>query len=165
MANVCTTEVEVLSTENVINWLEEELKKMSELEDNEFNLKFIDTFGKEGESITDKVGAKWLVIEQYRIERIEEEILKFVLETAYYPPSHLLVNMQKKLKAKEKELDGTEIMTTISGRYWDEGFQPIGVFSTGLGNWEVDEIDLDVDFDDEDYWDNQVEPAFDNLEV
>lgn len=168
MANVCTTEVEVSSTIKVIDWLEEKLKKMSELNDDEFNLNFIDTFGKKGESITDKVGAKWLVIEKYRIERIEEEILKFVLETANHPPSDLLVNMQKMINEKEIELEETEYAynSTINGRFWDEAFQPIGVFTTSPLEWVTDEAYLDdIDFDDENYWDNQVEPAFDNLEV
>lgn len=168
MANICTTQVTVQSTPSVLSWLEEQFKQITNLESEQINEKFIEMFGADSEDNIDKVGAKWITFDPSSLQRQDDENLYFVTETANHPPSDLLVNMQKMLSEKEKELEETDYATdtNIYGRYWDEAFQPIGVFSTGFGEWEVDEAYLDdIDYDDENYWDNQVEPAFDNLEV
>ena len=170
MANVCTTEVRVKSNSNTIDWLESEIKKISEgVESDQADLNFIDRFGIEGEIISDKIGSKWLQFDPTSVEKIQNEDdleLFFRLETASNPPTTLLENLNKIVREKDLELNPDEFEVNTFGRYWDEAFQPIGVFSIyGENSWVCDEAFLDVDMEEEWYWDTQVEPAFDNLEA
>jgi len=168
MANITTTQVTVISTPEMIEWLEKELKEIGNIEDSgERDLKFIETFGVEGENITEKVGAKWLIFDSGTVEKKDEDRLFFQLESANHLPDTLLINLQNMIKNKSEELTGERDWdTSVEGRYWDEAFQPIGVFSVYGDEIATDEAHLDeIDYDDEDYWDNQVEPEFDKLEV
>ena len=54
----------------------------------------------------------------------------------------------------------------VSCNNWDEGFDPIGIFQCNdTDMWETEETTVDVDWDNEMYWDDEVEPAFDKLEL
>lgn len=167
MANICTTEVTITSIPEVIDWFEHEIKKISEINSDENrNLDFINKFGIEGENLIDKIGSKWLTVDLTMVERKSDESFFIRLETANYPPNVLIVNICKILRQKEKEISEDDYdETDVSGRYWDEAFQPIGVFSVYGETFETDEEYIEINYDDEMYWDNQVEPAFDNLEV
>ena len=169
MANVCKTQIRVRSNPNTIDWLESELKSIGSYETDEGNLKFIDKFGVEGNTITDKIGTKWLTFDPTIIEReqTEEYCELFIeIETANTPPTILIGNLNKIVREKDYQLNPENPEVDTFGRYWDEGFQPIGVFSIyGDDTWSFDEVNLDVDMDDEWFWESQVEPAFDDLEA
>ena len=52
----------------------------------------------------------------------------------------------------------------VSGRYWDEGYQPVGVFEVYHGEIISEEQDIDDDEDQEYFWDDVVLPIFDKLQ-
>jgi len=86
-----------------------------------------------------------------------EYLLSF--ESAWYPPDVMIKNMIGQLHVIDKG-------AWIDGRYWDENFDPIGIFQCNdLDMWETDETTVDVDWDNEMYWEEEVEPAFDKLEL
>jgi len=171
MANVMTTEIRVYSTPKTIEWLENELKAITDIKDSEErNLKLIDKFGKDAEEIIDRVGAKWITIDSHAIYNKNEEEIYFKVESANWIPDAFLMNLYDIVDKKEREIEEIEeddySWVNVDGRYWDEAFQPIGKFSASSDEVQTDEASLDeIDYDDEDYWDNQVEPEFDKLEV
>ena len=48
----------------------------------------------------------------------------------------------------------------VSGKYWDEGHQPVGVFEVYYGQIIKEEQDIDDDEDQEYFWDDVVVPVF-----
>lgn len=153
MANVCTTQITISATKPVLDWVEEELKKFSDLQTENVIPTFVEIFGGVGESNIDKVGTKWITFDTTTIEREETELI-FQIDSATYPPDVLIQNMEDLLAEKDPE-------SYLKGRWWDESFSSIGVFTTESGDWEAQESSIDdIDFDDEYYWDNQVVPAF-----
>ena len=48
----------------------------------------------------------------------------------------------------------------VSGKYWDETYNPIGVFEVYYGEIFKEEQDIDGDQDQEYFWDDVVEPVF-----
>jgi hypothetical protein len=65
----------------------------------------------------------------------------------------------------------------VSGKYWDEGYQPIGVFEVYYGdiikeeNHDLDECEWDEDREgegeqeyDRNFWEEEVDPAFEILQ-
>ena len=48
----------------------------------------------------------------------------------------------------------------VSGKYWDEVHQPVGVFEVYYGEIIKEEQDIDGDADQEYYFDDVVEPVF-----
>jgi hypothetical protein len=169
MANICTIQITMTSNKKTLDWMESELKKIKEIESGEDrDLTFIDTFGNEGKFVEDKVGSKWLRVDFSTLDRRDEESLFLQVESANHLPESLLINLNQRLKNKSVEINNDEedYETSVDGRYWDEVFQPIGLFSVYGNEVMTDEAYLDnIDFEDENYWDKQVEPEFDNLEV
>ena len=55
---------------------------------------------------------------------------------------------------------------TFTARYWDEGYEPIGVIKiTKEGEYLTNELnDLSVEDEPEYFWDDVIEPAFELLE-
>jgi hypothetical protein len=80
----------------------------------------------------------------------------FALESAWYPPSDMMKEMYRQLTIIDPN-------TEMEGRYWDEGFCPIGVFKFIDGELVTLEEDVEIDEDEEYYWDEQIEPVFDRL--
>ena len=150
MANICTTQVTIHANESTIDWLEKLVKTYMD-ED------YIGQFGSsDAETMIDKIGCKWMVVnDSYRSDKHEYYI---AIESAWYLPDVLLKNMFAQLNTLDSG-------AYINGRYWDEAFCPIGIFEINTTGFHTAEIDLEVDWDDEYYWDEQVEPAFDSLEL
>jgi hypothetical protein len=149
MANTCTTEINVNASESAIDWLENLVKNYT-TED------FIGQFASGAELFIDKVGSKWITLmDQYRVES-QKYFISF--ESAWYPPETLMKNIFDQLS----KIDDSSY---LDGRYWDEGFSPIGIFEVNLAGYKSAEDHLSVDWDNEYYWEEEVEPAFNNLEI
>jgi hypothetical protein len=149
MANICRTEIHVHANMSTIDWFEKLVKDFS-TED------YIGQFSGEGESMIDKIGSKWLTKYDWYREDDNEYFLS--IESAWYPPDVFLKEMYKQVAEHDSG-------AYLSGRYWDEAFSPIGIFEVNSTGYHTAETDLDVDMDEEYFWDEQVEPAFNNLEL
>jgi hypothetical protein len=53
----------------------------------------------------------------------------------------------------------------LDGRYWDETFDPIGKFEINETGYHTVETAVEADMDSDYFWDDYVQPAFDNLEL
>jgi len=150
MANICTTQVNIHANTSTIDWFEK-LVKTYLVED------YIGQFGDlDAETIIDKIGCKWMVVnDSYRSDQYEYYLS---IESAWYPPDTLLKNMFTQLNALDSG-------AYINGRYWDEAFNPIGIFEINTTGYHTAETSVEVDYDNEYYWDEEIEPAFDSLEL
>ena len=149
MANICRTEVIVNASPEA---LKDFIKKYDACSDDDL----ISEFGIEGENNIERIGCKW--IQKYDAYEEEDTQFFFSVETAWYPPDKMLENIYKLLVSQDEN-------AYITGRYWDENYKPIGIFQVVKGEFEYSETGLEVDTEQEWYWDNIVEPAFDNLEL
>jgi hypothetical protein len=151
MANNCRTQIHLHANQSTIDWFEKLVKDFT-VED------YIGQFGDpNAELLIDKIGTKWLI--KYDFWREDEYEYYLSFESAWYPPDTMIKNMVAQLQEHDKGAYAT-------GRYWDETFSPIGIFQCNAPNmWESAEADVDIDWDEEYYWDEQVEPAFDKLEL
>jgi len=151
MANNCVTQINLYANESTMDWFEK-LVKTYTVED------FIGQFGtQDAENMIDKIGSKWLILtDHYRVDQHEYYA---AFESAWYPPDTLIKNIVAQLQENNEG-------AYADGRYWDENFSPIGIFQcNGPDSWESAEDDIDVDWDNEYFWDEEVEPAFNNLEL
>lgn len=150
MANTCRTELYLHSNQSTIDWFEKLI--------DDFDVKdYIDQFEGEGDTMIDKIGSKWLI--KYDWSREDEHTYFLSFESAWYPPDVLIRNIVGQLQEHDPH-------AYAEGRYWDENFSPIGIFQCNAPDmYETAETDVDVDWDSEFYWDEQVEPAFDDLEL
>jgi hypothetical protein len=142
MANICRTEININGTEEVQDWFGDIVKNMNADQ-------LIEQFGSEGESVIDRIGSKWLMKYDWGSGYLS-------VETAWYPPDVFLKNIYSQVVEKDPN-------ATIDGQYWDEAFSPIGVFVIDSNGYRTNETNIDVDMDDEYYWDEQVEPVFNEL--
>ncbi len=150
MANICTTQINIYANESTIDWFERLVKTYDEQD-------YIGQFGDlEAENMIDRIGSKWVYItENYRVDQHEYYI---ALESAWYMPDVLMKNIYTQLAENDPG-------AFLSGRFWDEAYSPIGIFEINSSGFHTAETDVEVDFDEEYYWDEQIEPAFNRLEL
>lgn len=150
MANTCTNRITFHADQSTIDWFEKLIQDFTDQD-------FIDQFGSEGDHNIDRIGCKWIIKDDWYREDEHTYMLGF--ESANYPPDTMIKNMVAQLQEHDQ-------YAYAEGRYWDEGFDPIGIFQcNSLDTWFYDETSVDVDWDNEMFWDDEVEPAFDNLEL
>ena len=150
MANVCTNRITFYANQSTINWFEKLIQDFTDQD-------FIDQFGSEGEHNIDRIGCKWIMKDDWYRDDDTSYMLGF--ESAWYPPDTMIKNIVGQLQEYDKT-------AYAEGRYWDEGFDPIGIFQCdGPDHFISAETSVDVDWDNEMFWDDEVEPAFEELEL
>ncbi|MCP4802669.1 MAG: hypothetical protein GY891_07375 [Bacteroidetes bacterium] len=150
MANICTNRIYFYADQSAIDWFE---KTVNDLDDEGF----IEQFGSEGPHNIERIGCKWITKDDW--DRPDETTYYLGFESAWYPPDTMIKNMVAQLQKHDES-------AYADGRYWDEAFDPIGIFQcNGPDTWYSDEASVDVDWENEMYWDEEVEPAFDELEL
>jgi len=173
MANSNRTEIyiESLSKEAIDNFVERFEKCHSGPYPNqEENPHIADEFGADAELFIDKVGSKWIQIWDEGIYRPHDNRCEIYLDTAWYPPSDMILEIYRQMAEIDDEIK-------VSGKFWDEGYQPIGVFEVYYGqiikeeNHDLDESEWDEDREgegeqeyDRNFWEEEVDPAFDKLQ-
>ena len=168
MANICRTDVKIEGTPEAINYFVERYENCNDGKyPNEGDTPHIvDVFGAEAENFIDRVGSKWVT--KYDIYGQDETSYEFGLESAWYPPSDMLKEMHRQLVAIDPDI-------VFTARYWDEGYDPIGVIKiTDAGQYlTLEEVPMSEDEyrdeypDDEnmdDYYDQEIEWLFGSLE-
>ena len=171
MANTCRTRIKIeASTKAIQNFVERFDKCVDGYYPNTLTDKphIIDEFGAKAELLIDRIGSKWVSIWDGGIEYHTDTYCEFSLESAWYPPSDMILEMFRQME----EIDGQSEGVRVYGSYWDEGYEPIGVFEVYHGqiieienhdlpnevDWE-DEIIIE-DYTDRNFWEEVVEPAF-----
>ena len=144
MANVCTTNIDLNGNEAVTEWFTNIVKTMKTDE-------LIEQFGSKADSMIDRIGAKWLTKTDWGGGYL-------AVETAWYHPDVFMKNIFAQASVIDPDV-------TLTGRYWDENFDPIGIFEINSSGFHTAETSVDVDWDNDMYWDDEVEPAFDSLEL
>ena len=167
MANICRTEVKITSTREAVDFLWEKFENMNDgkYPNEKDTPHIVDVFGAEAELFIDRVGSKW--VQKYDWYGTDTEY-EFSLESAWYPPSDMLKEMHRQLVAIDPDI-------IFTARYWDEGYDPIGVIKiTDAGQYlTLEEVPMSEDEyrdeypDDEnmdDYYDQEIEWLFGSLE-
>ena len=158
MANTCRTDIKIQGTKEAISYFKEKYESCHDgkYPNEEENPHIVDVFGADAELFIDKVGSKWIT--QYEIFWDDETSYEFGLESANYPPSDMLKEMHRQLVAIDPDI-------IFTARYWDEAYDPIGVIKiTDSGQYlELEDYSLEED-DQEYFWDDVIEPAFERLE-
>jgi hypothetical protein len=150
MANICTNRIYFHANQTAIDWFEGLVNDFTD-ED------FIEQFGSEGPNNIERIGCKWIIKDDW--DRYDETTFYLGFESAWYPPDTMIQNMVAQLQEHDEN-------AYADGRYWDENFDPIGIFQcNGSDMWETAKTSVDVDWENEMFWDEEVEPAFDNLEL
>lgn len=168
MANSNRTEIYIEGSKEAIdNFVERfEMCHSGPYPNQELNPHIADEFGADAELFIDKVGSKWIQIYDEGIYRESENNCEIYLDTAWYPPSDMILEIYRQMAEIDDEI-------TVSGKYWDEGYQPIGVFEVYYGqiikeeNHDLDECEWDEDIEgegeqeyDRNFWEEVVDPAF-----
>ena len=150
MANICKTIITINAEEDAMDWFEALVENFSDDD-------YVNHFGGKDGSFIERVGCKWFMkLDEWREEE-DEYHLEF--ESAWYPPDVLIKNIVNQLQKRDK-------FAYASGRYWDECYNPIGIFQcNSLEMFETAETSINVDESKEFYWDEEVEPAFEKLEL
>lgn len=182
MANICTSQIDFYAAPKAIQWLSEEIEKIRK-SDNVTDA-FAQSFRVESDlepdgtisNIIDTIGAKWVTVSDWGANGDDNYYL--ALETAWHFPQDLVERIVVKLnQLGEGDEDfvnpNDENYAMAKGRYWDETYDPIGVFeSYDISNTDTDETSIDEDQEDWEeenpdgyFWDEVVEPAFESLEV
>ena len=158
MANTCRTDIKIQGTKEAISYFKEKYESCHDgkYPNEEENPHIVDVFGADAELFIDKVGSKWIT--QYEIFWDDETSYEFGLESANYPPSDMLKEMHRQLVAIDPDI-------IFTARYWDEAYDPVGVIKiTDSGQYlELEDYSLEED-DQEYFWDDVIEPAFERLE-
>lgn len=150
MANTCTNRIQLHANQSTIDWFEDLIEDFMDSD-------FIEQFGSEGDHNIDRIGCKWIIRDDYYREDETEYMLGF--ESAWYPPDIMIKNIVAQLQERDEH-------AYADGRYWDENFDPIGIFHCNSSDkFETAETSVEPDWEDEMYWDNEVEPAFEELEL
>lgn len=144
MANVCTTQIDLNGNEAVTEWFTD-IVKNNKIEG------LIEQFSSEGESLIDRIGSKWMYKNDWGKGYL-------AIESAWYHPDVFMKNIYAQASVIDPEV-------TLTGRYWDESFDPIGIFEINSSGFHTAETSVDVDWDNDMYWDDEVEPAFESLEL
>ena len=156
MANECQTNILFESSDDGLKWLKEKFNEVLKLKgDDRFN-SISENFGDKGETNIDKLGCKWLDIDE--CEETDDGFTVKILSAAY-PPNKMIIKIVSLL------LENFDNNSRASGKYWDENFNTIGIFESNSYGYFEAEDSLDVDFDNENYWEEEVEPAFDKVEL
>ena len=160
MANICRTDVKIQGTKEAILYFKEKYESCHDgkYPNEEENPHIVDVFGADAENFIDKVGSKW--VKQYEVYWDDETSYKFGLESAWYPPSDMLKEMHRQLVAIDPDI-------IFTARYWDEAYSPIGVLKiTDAGQYLTleTEPESEDDFEGEYYWDDVIDPEFEQLE-
>jgi hypothetical protein len=165
MANSNRTEIyiESLSKEAIDNFVERFEKCHSGPYPNqEDNPHIADEFGADAELFIDKVGSKWVQIWDEGYYRSSDNRCEIYLDTAWYPPSDMILEIYRQMAEIDSDVK-------VSGKYWDEGYQPIGVFEVYYGEIIKEQQSLDEDEWEEEielkdyernFWEEVVDPAF-----
>jgi len=150
MANICTSRITFHADQSTIDWFEKLIKDFTDQD-------FIGQFGSEGKTNIDRIGSKWIIKDDWYRDSDTAYCLGF--ESAWYPPDTMIKNMVAQL---QEHYEGAY----AEGRYWDENYDPIGIFQcNGPDLWYEAETSVDVNWDNETFWDDEVEPAFEELEL
>ena len=150
MANICTNRIYFYADQSAIDWFEGVVNDLTDEG-------FIEQFGSEGSNNIERIGCKWIIKDDW--DRPDETTYYLGFESAWYPPDTMVKNMVAQLQKRDES-------AYADGRYWDENFDPIGIFQcNGLDTWYSSETSVDVDWENEMYWDEEVEPSFDELEL
>lgn len=181
MANTCRTKITIQASREAIQDFVDRLEKCVDGSyPNSENDKphIIDEFGAKAELLIDRIGSKWVQMYDGYDSGISEhddtegssEVV-FELESAWYPPSDMILEMFRQME----EIDGEGVR--VYGNYWDEGYQPIGVFEVYHGeiiseeNNDLDESEWEEKVEaegeseyDRNFWEEEVEPAFEILQ-
>jgi len=158
MANTCRTDVKIQGSKEAISYFKEKYESCHDgkYPNEEENPHIVDVFGADAELFIDKVGSKW--ISQYEIFWDDETSYEFGLESANYPPSDMLKEMHRQLAVIDPDI-------IFTARYWDEAYDPIGVIKITDSSQYLELEDYSLEEDDQEYfWDDVVEPAFQVLE-
>jgi hypothetical protein len=156
MANECITDILFESSEEGIKWLKEKITEVKKLNsDDRFNY-ILENFSLPGDNNIDRLGTRWVDIDD--CEETDEGY-KIQVRSAAYPPNEMIKKITSIL------IESFNKNSIATGRYWDENFNTIGIFESNSTGYYEAEDSLDVDFDNEDYWEDEVEPAFDKLEL
>jgi hypothetical protein len=160
MANICRTNISIKGTKEAINYFRE---KYDNCNDREYpnvgeTPHIVDVFGADAESFIDKVGSKW--VKKYDVMVDDDDEFEFSLESAWYPPSDMMKEIHRQLSEIDPDVN-------ISGTYWDEVYDPCGVFKiTDTGELITKEATPDEsedEFEGDFYWDEVIDPLFNNL--
>ena len=150
MANTCTNRITFYANQSTIDWFEKLIQDFTDQD-------FIDQFRSEGEHNIDRIGCKWIMKDDWYRDDDTSYMLGF--ESAWYPPDIMIKNIVGQLQ----EYDKTAYAEV---RYWAEGFDQIGIFQCdGPDHFISAETSVDVDWDNEMFWDDELEPAFEELEL
>ena len=189
MANTCRTKITIQASREAIQDFVDRLEKCVDGSyPNSENDKphIIDEFGAKAELLIDRIGSKWVQMYDGYDSGISEhddtegssEVV-FELESAWYPPSDMILEMFRQMEEIDSVLELYESGqgVRVYGSYWDEGYQPIGVFEVYGGeiiseeNNDLDESEWEEKIDAEggdsnnmSYWDEVVSPAFEILQ-
>ena len=130
----------------------------------------VDEFGADSESFIDKVGSKWVHIWDEGLYHSSDNRCEIYLDSAWYPPSDMILEIYRQMAEIDDEIK-------VSGKYWDEGYQPIGVFEVYYGQiieeeyHDLDEYEWDEKVEEEgeseydrNFWEEEVEPAFEIIQ-
>jgi hypothetical protein len=173
MANSNRTEIYIEGSKEAIDNFVERFEKCHSgpYPNQEENPHIADEFGADAELFIDKVGSKWIQIwDEGYYRSSDNRHVAVYLDTAWYPPSDMILEIYRQMAEIDDEIK-------VSGKYWDEGYQPIGVFEVYYGqiikeeNHDLDESEWDEDREgegeqeyDRNFWEEEVDPAFDKLQ-
>ena len=160
MANYCRTEINIKGSEESIKYFREKYDNCNDgaYPNVEETPHIVDVFGADAELFIDKVGSKW--VKKYDVMIDDEEEFEFSLESAYYPPSDMMKEIHRQLSEIDPDV-------SITGRYWDEVYNPCGVFKI-LDTGEILDVEGTPDIEEDEfegdyYFDEVIDPLFDEL--
>lgn len=171
MANSNRTEIYIEGSKEAIDNFVERFEKCHSgtYPNQEENPHIADEFGADAELFIDKVGSKWIEIYDEGIYRDCDNYCEIYLDTAWYPPSDMILEIYRQLAEIDDEI-------AVSGKFWDEGYQPIGVFEVYYGeiikeeNHDLDESEWEEEVEaegeqeyDRNFWEEVVDPSFEIL--
>jgi len=173
MANICTNNVDLYASPKAITWLDEQIQNIRKAENQ--SLAFAEIFRlNEEENVIDTLGSKWVTISDW--DKREDNEYYLNLESAWYFPKDLIerivVKLQSMSEGSEFETPHGDNKAMAKGRYYDETYNPVGVFETyDIGNTDTAEGSVDEDQDEWEennpegyFWDEVIEPIFEELE-
>jgi hypothetical protein len=160
MANICRTNISIKGTKEAIKYFQEKYDSCvdGKYPAEEGQTHIIDAFGAKAELLIDRIGSKW--ISKYDVFIDADDEFQFSLESAWYPPSDMMKEIHRQLAEIDPDVN-------ISGTYWDEVYDPCGVFKiTDTGELITKEATPDEsedEFEGDFYWDEVIDPLFNNL--
>lgn len=160
MANYCRINIRIEASEEAINYFRGKYDNCNDgaYPNIEETPHIADVFGADAELFIDKVGSKW--VKKYDVMDDDTNTFEFSLESAWYPPSDMMKEIHRQLSEIDPDV-------SIFGNYWDETYDPCGVFKitdTGVlitreGTPNIDEYEFEGEY----YWDEVIDPLFDKL--